>query len=262
MKMLYIHTLKDLTPKAADIECVPLIREIKRDNKFPILVDRFQQSIIQLFPSKQDLTMMQQTMEDIPSIVNEIKKLAGDEELFEAINLQRAVTGLEEIPPQMQSSMKFAEELLELKDKFGQQAVTLLNKIPSLRSQEEKIEHNARISEIFEMLLRNKSSFAFNFEDVVNEGQTSRMNSLADSMAKGFFFRVKLEEHLKNKDFSAIKSRVPQEMLARVDSIAIDMKGIQKAVQRAYDINMNMLTLSVLLYAYIKWVSRDIAGII
>jgi hypothetical protein len=90
---------------------------------------------------------------------------------------------------------------------------------------------------------------------VVSEGQVSRVKDLGESMEKGFFFHVLLEEEIKKQSFELIKSRLSPEKVRRIDALRMSVEHIRKGVEAAYDMNMRMLQWSLVIYGYIKWLS-------
>jgi hypothetical protein len=99
------------------------------------------------------------------------------------------------------------------------------------------------------------NTFNFNYNDVVSEGQKSRMADLSESMAKGFFFKVLLQEEIKKQSFELIRSRIPGEKLRKSDFIKIKIDDIRKGVDAAYDFNFRMINFALVVYGYIKWLS-------
>ncbi|HLD80347.1 MAG TPA: hypothetical protein VJA18_07360, partial [Candidatus Nanoarchaeia archaeon] len=108
---------------------------------------------------------------------------------------------------------------------------------------------------LFQFLLRNQG-FVFHAPDLVHEGPVAQVNGLVESMQKGFFFHRSLEEEYNKVDFSTIKRRVPSEELKRVEEIEQNILKIKKAADTAYNANMRMVNLSVILYSYVKWLSN------
>ncbi len=251
--MLYIHTLKDLNPKSADIESITILREIKDNNSFPLAEHKVADHFSSFFISQTDIELMQQALEQIPQTISAIDALPatiGWE--FEIVNVERAGAALKEIPDALQKNIEYAKAILDGQVFFAPEVTMILNKIPKLKLQEEKIKYEQRIKDIFAELLRTPE-FRFQFMDIVNEGHTERMNSLVESMEKGFFFPVKIEEYLKKQEFNTISQRFPAEQIQKVNEITEQIKNIRKGVNRAYEHNMRMINQSVVLYSYIKW---------
>jgi hypothetical protein len=75
-------------------------------------------------------------------------------------------------------------------------------------------------------------------------------------MDHGFFFHVPIEDYLnKHEGKDMAKSQTAE--VAAIDSINKKINVIKDGVDRAYDANMRMLNMAVVLYAYIKWVRGD-----
>ncbi len=249
--MLYIHTLKDLSPKCAEIEVIPLIRDIKINQPYPLSEEKVKENFSAFAVSNSDIQSQMLAFELVPSTVEEIKSLIQSDGQYETVNVQRAIAALQEMPPALQKNIEYCQQILVWQEMFLERITPLLSSIPKLRTLEEKQDYDKKLSAIFEMILRTKD-FRFHFDDIVNEAQVARMTALIESMEHGFLFPVKLEEHLKQERFDEIKERIPQEELDRVSKITQSIKDISKGVQRAYDNNMRMIQMAVHLYAYIK----------
>jgi len=253
--MLYIHQLKDLTPKSADIEVVTVIREIKTRTPFPLREEHVRSYFELFFISESELRAMIKAHELIPQAVQEVQALLQyKDQDYESVNLQRAITMLKEIPPFLLNNINYAREIGVWQSDFVVAFTQLFNQIPDLKHQpdETKREVNSALNNIFEKILRN-NEMAFNYRDVVSEGQTSRMRDLSESMEKGFFFHVLLEEEIKKQSFEIIRHRIPGEKLRKVDAIRFKVEDIKKGVDAAYDINMRMISWALVVYGYIKW---------
>lgn len=251
--MIYIHTLKDLNPKSAEIESVPLVREIKKANSLPLSEEKMMAQFSVFFVLNTDLDAMSNAVELIPAAIDDITRLSKTEGDFELINLHRAYSGLKEILEPLKNSLAYSREIFGWQELFVREMTALLNGIRSLRTQDEKKEHDRKISSVFEKVLRNKDEFLFNFGDVVNEAQLERITALAKSMNEGFFFHVKLEEHLKKQGLNIILQRFSPEQIENVNAITQKIMVIKKGIERAYEANMRMVNLAVTLYSYIKW---------
>jgi hypothetical protein len=251
--MLYIHSLKDLNPKSADIESTMLIRDLKRTISFPINDNMLKDQVLPFFVSKIDLESMNKSMEVIQQCVNDVNELSKTGKELELINIQRTIAGLNELPPVLQNSIAFANELAAWQDQFIAELKDSLNTMASTKDLTQKKTHEQKIGVMLEKMLRNKNAFAFSFFDVVNEAHTARVDNLIESIGKGFFFHIQLEEYLKKQDFAEISQRIYQEDLDKTNQILAKMQEIKKGIERAYDLNMRMINLAVILYSYTKW---------
>lgn len=255
--MLYIHQLKDLTPKSAEIESIPVIREIKTRTPVPLKEANVREYFELFFISESEKRHMTLALELIPKAVDEIDELlkANDHD-FEAINLQRAIAMLKEIPPFLLNNLNYAKEISAWQENFVAGFAPLFNELPKIKSQsqQEREAVNAKLNNIFEKLLRN-DEFSFNYKDVISEGQLSRARDLYEIMEKGFFFHVLLEEEIKKQSFDLIKSRLSPEKLRKVDAIRMEVGHIKKGVESAYDMNMRMLQWALTVYGYVKWLT-------
>jgi len=255
--MLFIHQLKDLTPRSADIEVVPVIREIKTRTPLPLREEHVKEYFELFFISDSEKGAMARALELLPEAIAEIQQLLQSKEQdYELVNLQRAITMLKEIPPFLLNNLSYVRDIADWQDALVSGFAPLFNIIPNLKavSQEERVACNTKLNYIFEKMLRS-NDMAFNYRDVVSEGQVSRMKDLSESMSKGFFFHVLLEEEIKKQNFDIIKNRIPGDKLRRVDLIQIKINDIRKGVETAYDINFRMINWALVVYGYIKWLS-------
>ena len=250
--MLYIHTLKDLAPKTADIESVPIIREIKSKIKMPFSEEEFRKKFIEFFPENSDIEEMKKSSKLVEPTIEEIKKLIEeDNPTYEAINLYRTVSMLEEIGQPLIDNISYCEDMKSFRDELIREATEVLNGISSIKNQEEGIKLNDRVNKLFRRMLRN-SDFTFNANDMINEGKLARITDLHHSLGEGFLFHITVKEHLDKTDFNIIKNRIKMDELRPAEDIAKDIFEIKKGVQTAYDLNMKMVNLSVIIYSYLK----------
>lgn len=250
--MLYIHTLKDLNPKSAEIESVPLVREIKQANSIPLQENKIQSQLSQFFISKEDVQSMYNALGLIHKALKdlgELSKMNGD---FELINFQRTHSMIDEIPEALKQSLDYALDMLQWQETFAKEITALLNEASKLKTKEDKQKYNEKISAVFEKILRNKS-FRFNFSNIVNEAHISRANTLEKGMSEGFLFHVNLEEYLGKQDFAAISKKIPAEQLEKAEQVKEKILGIKKGVEAAYAHNMKMINMSIVLYSFMKW---------
>ncbi len=251
--MLYIHSLKDLTPKSADIESTGLVRKIRAGSSFPVSEDALKEHFTLFFVSHMEIELMEKNAEMLPLLISDIMELLNkDDHDYERVSLQRTIALLETLPEALKRQITFSRRILEWQEVFPPQAAELLNAIPHLKSYEEKKVYNDKIDTFFERILRSKN-FTFNANEIINEGHVASMATLSDSMKQGFFFHVKLDEYLKKQSYSSISKRLAQEEVARVDAIEKKINSVRDAVDKAYEINMRMIEWALLFYAYIKW---------
>ncbi|MDP3639630.1 MAG: hypothetical protein Q8R53_00305 [Nanoarchaeota archaeon] len=252
--MLHIHKLGDLNQKNADIECFSLLRQVRGSKRLPLLPEQIHAELSPLLITSTDLTVMKQAAELITPIAGKVIALLQRKDfLYESINLERTLRILEEIAAPLQQNIKFAEGLQEwLQQSFTGEFTAVLNRIPTLRAPAEKQQSNEQLSLLFQRLLRNKD-LRFSSQGLIHEAHTTRMNDLDESMVKGFFFHVSLEEELKKLNFDRIKLRLAPEKLQEAVEIHEQIKAVRKGIERAYETNKRLVELSVILYAYVKW---------
>jgi len=250
--MLYIHTLKDLTPKTADIESVPIIREVKSRLNKPFSEQEFHESFDKFFPESKDINEIKKASEMIEPAIEKLKELINQNNpAYEAINLYRTVSMLEEVNQPIIENIIYLEEIRSWKDEFIREINLIFKNIKSVNNQEEYIKLNERINYMFRKMLRN-DEFVFNSNDIINEGKLARIRDLHESLGNGFFFHITVKEHLDKVDFSIIKTRIKREELEPAEEIAKEIFKIKNGVQTSYDLNMNIVNLSVIIYSYIK----------
>ncbi|MEK6937953.1 MAG: hypothetical protein AABX04_02820, partial [Nanoarchaeota archaeon] len=101
--MLYLHNLNHLTPKAADVESVPLIREIKQQVGYPLTELKLRAHLSSFFATEDDLNKMELALLLVEPTLEQVATLAAEknEELHEPASLVRAKQILDEVPPAM-----------------------------------------------------------------------------------------------------------------------------------------------------------------
>ncbi|MFH1173909.1 MAG: hypothetical protein V1725_02140 [archaeon] len=251
--MLYIHTLKDFNVRSADIEATPLIRELKQKTPPPFSEEQLWRQFAPYFVSASDREMMANALKMLGPVMQDVRTLiALNSPTYEAINLQRALAMLDELPRPLTNNLVFAEEIAQWQDGFNKEAATILNGIPAARTEGEKKELDLRLNGIFQKLLRHEE-FSFNYQDIIHEGPLNRIGDLHESLSTGFLFHVTLQEHLSKQTFNIIKGRIPVHELQPVEKITNDVLSIQQGIRRAYEGNMRMIEWALLLYAYVKW---------
>lgn len=254
--MIYIHTLKDLNIKSLEIESNFLIRDIKHKNSFPLQAESLNKEISPLFISKESISLMQNSLDVLPKVITGIFELSKTQDLYELVNIERACSDLDKVFGPLKKSIEYCSSISEWQNNCVKEIQELFNKLPKLRTKEEKIAHNDKLSSLFEKILRNKESFSFNYNDIINEGHTNLIKYLNESMAKGFLFHVKLDEYIHKLDFKIIQQRIPKEEQEKVDNISKQIAEIKKGVDTAYEMNMKMIQLAIILYSYMEWIKR------
>lgn len=254
--MIYIHKLEQLMPAVAEVEVVPLIREIKRETSFPITEQQVKQKFSGFFVKAADIEAMQAGLAQVQPVIEEIQKLLerkdGD---FEDVNLLRALKMIAENPSALYHNIHFAQQILGWQEEAARELTQIFNKMPELKMQEEKLEYNERLNKVFEKLLRGKE-FCFRFEDLVHEMHVEHLNDLKTILPRGYLFKITVEEDLNKVDFSVIKKRIPRSKLDISERILGQVLEVQRGAEAAYRMNMKMIEWAVLLYAYVKFLSR------
>lgn len=256
--MLYIHKLHQLNQKSADLECVYLLRELKGKLSLPLSGDQVTINLSNFFVSDTDKERMTKALEQIQPAVEAITGILQERNpVYETINLQRTVNILSDLLPALHNNLVYADGIALWQQQLVPEATTILNKIPNLQLLEEKKIYDQRLQAIFQKILRN-NDFRFNARDIVNEGEVTIISDLCESMTNGLFFHIPLEEEIQKKNFAEIKLRIPAEKLSQVEAIRGQLLEIKKGVERAYDMNMRLLTLALHFYAHIKFVTTKL----
>lgn len=254
--MIYIHALKDLNPKSAEIEIVPLVRQLKQANSLPLSEEKVSTQFSQFFITKEDIDLMSKTLEMIPLVIQEITDLAKtNSSNLELVNLKRAVSELQALPAGLKNNIDYLQKILSMQETIVPKLTLLMNTIPTLKTQQDKILYDKTIGALFADILRNNETFAFYSKDIVNEAHLARKDAVAEIMSTKAFFKVKMDEYLKKMAFSEISKRIPQEELAKVDEISRTIMEIKACIERVYNINMKLIEFAVTFYAYIRWIS-------
>jgi hypothetical protein len=195
---------------------------------------------------------MSKAFELLTPVIEEVLKIAkAKDPIYEPVNIKRALEMLKDVQAPLSKNIMYAEKMSRVKLRLIREFVGTINTIPDLKKQEDKIKYNAKLNSIFEEVLRNKEMF-FNSEELVDDGEVEKIRSLHESMTKGFLIHISLEEEIKKKTYDQIKARIPEEKLKQLDAITESLGHIEKGIQRAYDNNLRMIDLAVLMYSYIK----------
>jgi len=250
---IYIHELQRLEPKAAEIESVRLIREIKKVNSYPITEQKLFTHLSKYFATQQDIDSMVYSLTKIEPALKEIGIFNPADTLLEPINIKRAIGILREVEPSLKNNIAYAQQMLTLQQTMIKELAEAMNALHDSKSQKEIALCNDRFSSVFEKILRNDKLFAFKHDDLIFEAHREHIDDLGRMIPNGYFFHVLLEEEIKKQPFEEISRRLPKSMVAQSERIASYAKEIEKGVDAAYYHNMRMVNLALLLYAYVKW---------
>ncbi|MFH1682241.1 MAG: hypothetical protein ABIA37_00440 [Candidatus Woesearchaeota archaeon] len=254
--MLYIHMLKDLNLKSAEIESTQIIRELKRSVRLPVAEAEIDKITELFFASEADKEAIETAISLILPTMEGIQKIfSRNDPLYELINLKRANGVLKEAFPALVANIEYIEEINQEKNRLFTEFTQTLNLINKLKDEQEKKDHNQKLNLIFERVLRNKE-FKFNFMGIVNEVHKENVSGLCKSMAEGYFFHVRLEEEIRKDRFEVIRRRVPATELEEVERISTQISKIERGVLAAYNYNLRMVELSVYLYSMVKMIMR------
>ncbi len=250
--MLYIHKFPDLNGKSAEIESVPIIRDIKKNITLPFSKQKLEEYVLDCLISKSEIEIIENKLPLVEPTINRVRELLIQKDrIHEPINLQRTIQILKTVPAPLLNNLAYLKDIYLWQNESLNQTAELLNMIPNLNTKEERNDVNEKINKIFEKILRNKE-MCFNGEDIIHEGHTSNLGALSESLANGFIFHTTLEEELKKLDFNSIKLRIPQEKLKEAGDIEKNVKEIRSVVEQTYNINMKMINYAVILYSCIK----------
>ncbi|MBI5389365.1 hypothetical protein HZB01_03230 [Candidatus Woesearchaeota archaeon] len=257
--MVYINKLQDLNPRSAKVESIALMRDIKKDVNFPLSQEKLKDQLTVFFFSKTDIDAMAAALECLPQVLMELAEILKENlNCYEPVNVQRTMNGLQEIPEPLNKNMDYAKRIFEWQDEFVPYVTALFNELPTLRTLDEKKVYEEKLKNIFAKILRQREDFAFKYADIINEAQVSRIRNLEESIKNGFLFNVKMDEYLLKKDFSMRSRRIPTMELDRIAQLNNKMMEIKRGVERAYDGNMRMIQMAILLFTYIEWLKGQI----
>ncbi|MBU0536705.1 MAG: hypothetical protein KKE20_07090 [Nanoarchaeota archaeon] len=250
--MISFRELKDLNPRSADIGSITIIRVLKQRYNIPISADSVKESFSDFLIKESDIHLMEQAIDTIPSAMQDITDFSRISQNAERVNLKRAYSGLQEIQEHLTANLDYSRKILAWQESSFSQIAMLVNKIPSLKTVEDKRLFNQEISPVFEMILRN-DQFGFMFWDIIHEAQIERIKGIVQGMEEGIFFHTGIEDHLKRLSFSQIRSKLPKEELDIADRISSKALLIKQGVYTAYDANKRMMGYALQFYSYIKW---------
>ena len=254
--MLYIHELRHLSLKTADIESVYLIRDIKGKTPYPLQQDTLFGYWGDFLFSHTDKQMMEQSLELLQPTVEMVEALLSeDSSLYEAINLERAIGILRSLPEPVRKNISYCDEILAWQEPFISFIIPVLNNIPKSKGVEDERRWKQDVNSFFEKVLRN-GEFGFNYSDVLSETQLAAITGLHESMTQGFFFHVTIEEELKKINYDTIRGRLPQEKVQAVEAIRENVEIIKKGIERGYQGNMRMVNWALVMFAYVRWLGN------
>jgi len=249
--MLYIHQLRDLCPKTADIESVQLLREIKQKSPSNDQIIKNLMSLLEF----SSMEVMQDSLDRINPTIEGIKSLISENDpVLEAINLHRAVLMLAEIFGGLENNTSYFNEIMSLREDIECRLKDVIYSIKSAGTNKEKNALNIKINEILNKMLRS-DNFTLRYEILIYEKDIARINDLHESMINGFFFHITVKEHIDRLNFDHIKQRIPSEKLEKVNEITKNILEIKKGIDKAYEFNMSIIKFSVFFYSYIKWIN-------
>ncbi|HLP80264.1 MAG TPA: hypothetical protein VK158_06510 [Acidobacteriota bacterium] len=251
--MLYIHELRQFSAANAEIESVPIIRELKKSFNLPLDAADMRKQFVPFFITQAEIHQMQKALDLIPKASSLVAQMEAEADpLYERISLQRAIAMLAELPGHLENNIRYFHDIAEWQESSLVETLDILRQI-KYATPEQKKSLNTRLNAVFEKLLRH-NQFTFHSADIVHEGPKARVNHLNECMEQGFFFRMTLENQIKQERFSDIVERLPQQALVRVDGIHRQIEDIKKGIDTAYACNLRMAEWAVVLYAFVKWI--------
>ncbi len=258
--MLQIHQLRQLTPKAAELESIYIVRRLREKGSLPLTEQHMQEETAEFVISPTDLEAMEQAQSLLEPTIKTLQGLLQERNPFhEPANLQRAVQILKEASQPLQQNAAFLRQQMEFLSTAAPFMASILNSLATARTAGEKQVINENLNNLFSRLLRS-SNFTFRHDDLVHEAQLSHVVGLKESMEKGFLFHVSLEEELKKLPYAVIQRRLPQEKIVEAAWLAENISVISKGVEKGYDANMRLINIALIWYAHVKWiVSRNIS---
>jgi hypothetical protein len=246
--MIYIHKLGDLSPKAAEIESVPLVRELRKKLSFPISSESITEILEEFFPSETDFSAISKAIERIAPSLKKLEEIKTEEnECYEQYNVQRATNMMKEIELPLKKSLEFLQTLN--KKEWLDEARETLNAMPK----GDPREINLKLNELFEKILIGKD-FRFDSKGTVSEGIIETAIAFQESMAKHFLFKITLEEQIQKKHIQEILRRVPLAEIEKNDVISCNADLIRTGTERAYAANLHLIELGIMLYSLVRWI--------
>lgn len=254
--MLYIHKLSDLNAKSAAIESIQILRSIRQQESSPTQ-ENLGSHLSGSFIANADIAVIEQAILVLqPTIARLNAILAARNPVHEPVNVSRSIQGLTQVSGNLARNLEYAKEMLSLQQGIVSGVAAVLNSIPFLRTAAEKSEANAALSRYFELILRSKD-LSFNYHEMISEGHVLLVKDLVESFANGYVFHYTLEDEIRKANFEAIKHRIPAHLLQESCDVAASIARVKEGVDRAYDVNMRMVSQSLVLFSFIKWlVSR------
>ncbi len=254
--MLYTHKLGDLGRRTVENESIDIVREIKQKLRYPFNEQAMKEYFERFRILDSDLAVIEKGIPLCEPTAQMVEgALALNDETFESINLQRTVVSMRSVPTPLVANLAYSWELAQGHDDFVKEFTAILNVLPRLRTQEDKMAANTRVNELFAKLLRH-SDFSFRSNDIIHEGQVTMLQGLLESIGRGYFFHYTLEEELKKIDFSELKRRIPHHHLTTNDTITRNIMTVQNSVDKAYVLNFRVVELATVMYAFIKAVNN------
>lgn len=252
--MLYVHELGALSPKVAEVECVPIIRKLRAEHNYPLTMADIRSEFTKFFVSENEIIAMQRALSQIPLTAQAILGLAqSGDPLYEMQNIQRSLNMLNEVPLALIANIDYANKLLAWQESSLDEILSIMNSIPHIETDEQRSMINDAISNVYAFLLRNDQRFGMHYIDIIGEAQKARLDNLMESMEQGFFFKISLENQLKRTHFSDIIEHVPKENFVRVESIYSQLELIKRGVDIAYNANLRAVEWALILYSMMKW---------
>jgi len=251
--MIYILTPKDFNQKLADIEAVPMIRELKKRLAYPFSPDEIEAHIGVHFLTDDEHLKMKSAFEKIAPLRNLLCGCAGEDSQFVKINLKRAVDVLTRVEPHLAGTMQYALRLREHKCLISNSFAGVLNTITSTKDPAVLAGCNQHLNSIFSCVLRC-TDMRYETAGIVDEGEVSSISSLYEGINSGSLFPVSLEDEIKKTGFSEKRSAIPKDQLELNNSILAEIDAIRAGVKTAYIHNIRMMSVAMVLYASLKMV--------
>ncbi|HLC62841.1 MAG TPA: hypothetical protein VJJ21_00815 [Candidatus Nanoarchaeia archaeon] len=251
--MIYIHKLEQLVPGIADIESVPLIRDIKRETSFPFQEDLIKRKFSGFFIKEFDISLMQEALQHVQPAVDELQIILDKKDSeFEDVNILRTLKLIDEMPHALGNNIAYLQEILGWQEEFVKEITAIFNGIVQVKNHDELLDLNKRLNLIFFKLLRD-NEFTFKFNDLIHEAHVEHINDLKTILPQGFLFKITIEEEINKIDFNVIRRRISRGNLDNSDRVWSRILEIKKGVDKAYQINMKMVEWVVMLYSYVKF---------
>ena len=255
--MLYIHKLSDLNPKNAEIESIKIIREIKTKTPFPVDEMKFYDYISVLFVTDTDKELIKEAtslVEPTLELIKGLRKQVENNPNYAHVTMDRCINNIYLLIDPLKTNQTYISDISHFQKSLLREFPYLINTLNTIKTSDDKLKYNTKFNEIFLRILRNIQMY-YNGKGIVNEEQVKSIKALHSIIKNGFLFHESLQDEFRREELRPdVAAKILPYELQIIDAVEKNLLQIQKGIERAYDHNMRMVNLAVILYSYIKWV--------